>query len=211
MILFKQEKLLLMFFSKRSIASSLGLAILVGFTSWLTIESSSNYHIKEKLPNDFVTNTATDVTLYQTNDQGALRYQAYADNIQKLANDNANMIKVNMTMEAEQKDALPWHITADHGYLFDKNNQLKLWGNVIITRPGDGKNKPPLKITTSILYVYPNKNFAETDQPVKMEQVGSNNVITGVGMKAYMHPENIQLLSKVKSYYENDKKTDSIN
>ncbi|MCF6777366.1 LPS export ABC transporter periplasmic protein LptC [Thiotrichales bacterium 19X7-9] len=194
-----------MFFSKRSVVSTLVLAALVGFTSWLTIESSSNYSSKQKLPDDFIENTATDTTLYQMNETGNLRYKAFATFLKKFANGNVDMTKVNMTMEPQKPGDLPWNIVSDHGYLSDQNNKLKLWGNVIITRPGNGKKKPPLKITTSVLYVYPNKDYAETDKFVKMEQVGSKNVITGVGMKAHMHPEKIQLLSKVKSYYESSK------
>ncbi|MCF6765082.1 LPS export ABC transporter periplasmic protein LptC [Thiotrichales bacterium 19S3-7] len=194
-----------MFFSKRSVASTLVLAALVGFTSWLTIESSGTFHSKQKLPNDFVTNVATDTTLYQMNEKGSLRYKAFATHLEKFANDDVDMTQVNMTMEPQKPGDLPWNIVSNHGYLSDKNNKLKLWGNVVITRPGNGKDKPPLKITTSLLYVYPNKDYAETDKFVKMEQVGSKNVITGVGMKAHMHPEKIQLLSKVKSYYESSK------
>ncbi|MCF6807943.1 LPS export ABC transporter periplasmic protein LptC [Thiotrichales bacterium 19S9-11] len=191
-----------MFFSKRSIFSTVTLAAIVGITSWLTVESSNTYHKKEALPKDFIENTATNVTLYQMNETGTLRYQAYSTLVDKMVNSDAKMSNINMTMEAQKEGELPWNITSDHGYLSDHNEKLKLWGNVIIKRPGDGKDKPPLKITTSILYVYPNKDFAETDQPVKMEQLGSKNIITGTGMKAHMNPEKIQLLSNVRSYYE---------
>lgn len=192
-----------MFFSKRSIFSSLGLAVLVGFTSWLAIESSDNYHGKTKLPPSFIVNQASDATLYQMNEQGKLKYKAIAKTVDNLANNDANMTKVDMTLLPQKPGELPWHITANYGFLSDNNSKLKLWGHVIISRPGDGEKKLPLKITTSLLYIYPNKDFAQTDKFVKMQQIGSKNVVTGTGMNAYLHPENIQLLSNVRSYYEN--------
>ena len=53
---------------------------------------------------------------------------------------------------------------------------------------------------TSQLYVFPDKQYAETDKPVTIEQPGS--VINSVGLRAFMDTGKVELLSQARGTYE---------
>ena len=63
----------------------------------------------------------------------------------------------------------------------------------------DAQNRPTV-ITTSRATVFPDKEYAQTQQAVRIE--AANGVTTAQGMKAYMNDGKIDLLSNVRGQHE---------
>ena len=76
--------------------------------------------------------------------------------------------------------------------------QVELIDNVRIART-DAQNRPTV-ITTSRATVFPDKEYAQTQQAVRIE--AANGVTTAQGMKAYMNDGKIDLLSNVRGQHE---------
>jgi lipopolysaccharide export system protein LptC len=72
-------------------------------------------------------------------------------------------------------------ITADNAHVNQEQNQIDLYGNVDISRPGS-KTTQPLRIRTEALTLLPDEDIAKTDKPIRMT-LGAASV-TGVGMVA---------------------------
>lgn len=101
-----------------------------------------------------------------------------------------------------------WLIRAGHGWVAPEHALIRLQDAVSIVRPATGGQRP-LNITTPELrfcpepnadWQCPAENYADTDEAVRMET--SSGVITGVGLKAYLNKEQVELLSHVRGYYE---------
>ena len=63
----------------------------------------------------------------------------------------------------------------------------------------DTKGRPTI-ITTSRLTVFPEKDYAQTRQPVRIE--AANGVTTATGMNAYLNEGRMLLLSNVRGQHE---------
>ena len=55
-------------------------------------------------------------------------------------------------------------------------------------------------LTTSALTLYPRRDYAETDQSVRIE--AARSVTTAEGMKLFLNDGRLQLLSTVRGQYE---------
>ena len=79
-----------------------------------------------------------------------------------------------------------------------QGEQVELIDNVRIER-NDAKGRPTI-ITTSRMTVLPEKDYAETRQPVRI--IAANGVTTATGMKAYLDEGRMLLLSNVRGQHE---------
>ncbi len=77
-------------------------------------------------------------------------------------------------------------------------DHVELIDSVRINRT-DEKNRTTI-ITSSRMTVFPQKQYAETAQPVRIDGLGG--VTTGTGMKAYLKESRMNLLSNVRGQYE---------
>jgi lipopolysaccharide export system protein LptC len=98
-----------------------------------------------------------------------------------------------------QKQAEPWHVASERGWVSAGNDVLMLLGKVDIWRDGpDGKRE--IHIETQDLRVLPREEYAETELPVSISTPES--LTRGTGMRAYLGESRVQLLSKVKTTIE---------
>lgn len=95
-----------------------------------------------------------------------------------------------------QKEAEPWHVASERGWVSADNDVLMLLGKVDIwrNRP-DGKRE--IHIETEDLRVLPDDEYAETDLPVSISTPESHT--RGTGMRAYLRESRVQLLSNVRT------------
>ena len=75
---------------------------------------------------------------------------------------------------------------------------LRLIDKVRVERT-DAKGRPTI-LTTSRLTVFPEKEYAQTQQAVRID--AANGVTTAQGMKAYMNDGRMLLLSNVRGQHE---------
>lgn len=93
---------------------------------------------------------------------------------------------------------LPWRVRSQRGEVSPNGNEVELIEQVRVERK-DTKGRPVI-LTSERMTVFPDKNFAQTQQPVKIEM--PSGVTTATGMKAYMDEGKMHLLSNVRGEYE---------
>ena len=90
----------------------------------------------------------------------------------------------NMALAAEQQS--PWLITANEGRILPASNYreeiVELWNNVLAEK--SGQEVDFINISTNSLTVYPEREYAETDEKVYIDN--QNGRTTAAGMKAYL-------------------------
>jgi lipopolysaccharide export system protein LptC len=90
----------------------------------------------------------------------------------------------------------PTHITSDRATLTKDGKEAILRDNVRVLREA-GAGNAEMTLTTTVLYVYPEDEIAQTDQPVRITQ--GKSVATGVGLHADRVKQEYTLQSRVKA------------
>jgi lipopolysaccharide export system protein LptC len=93
---------------------------------------------------------------------------------------------------------LPWHVQSERAEVAPEGTQVELIDAVRVART-DAKGRPTI-LTTSRLTVFPDKDYAQTEQAVRIE--AANGVTTAQGMKAYLNDGRMLLLSNVRGQHE---------
>ncbi len=93
----------------------------------------------------------------------------------------------------------PWQLTSDKGRTFHGRHtsdviRLDLWHDVLLQQIEGNKTT---EMRTSTIAVFPEDDFAETDQAVLFSQPGQ--VLSGVGMRANFAENALELFSQVRS------------
>lgn len=98
-----------------------------------------------------------------------------------------------------QADQPPWEIDAERAWSSADGSLILLTGRVLIERAGAG-DTPATRIITSDLRVQPRQDYAETDEPVRVET--GNDWLDAVGMQAWLRPPSrLKFLSAVEGFY----------
>lgn len=93
---------------------------------------------------------------------------------------------------------LPWDISSLRGEVSPGGNEVELIDKVHVTRTDDEGRTSTL--TTSRLTVFPDEEYAQTQQAVRIST--ANGVTTATGMKAYFNDGRVHLLSNVRGQHE---------
>lgn len=110
--------------------------------------------------------------------------------------DTANLDSPELTLY--RKSPTPWYINADTATTTDGVENVTFRENVVIHHAADDTN-PATIIKTQLLYVYPNKQIAETPAPITLIQPGLK--VSATGLNADMNTGNIKLLSQARGEY----------
>jgi lipopolysaccharide export system protein LptC len=92
---------------------------------------------------------------------------------------------------------LPWHVQSLRAEVAPGGTEVELIDSVRVART-DAKGRPTI-LTTSRLTVFPDKEYAQTEQAVRIE--AANGVTTAQGMKAYLNDGRMLLLSNVRGQH----------
>jgi lipopolysaccharide export system protein LptC len=128
---------------------------------------------------------------------GKLQYEMTSDKVEHLKATEVTLL-ANPDLNMFRGTEFPWHVQSERGEVNPDGTQVELIDSVRITR-FDEKNRKTL-ITTTRMTVFPQQQYAQTDQPVRID--GAGGVSTGNGMKAYLKESRIHLLSNVRGQYE---------
>jgi len=93
----------------------------------------------------------------------------------------------------------PWQVRSERGWTSTTGDVLLLLGHVHAWRD-DAEGAPDLDIETRDLRVLPHSEFGETDKPVVIRTPSSET--HGVGLRAYMEEDRVEILSRVSTRYE---------
>ncbi|WP_166360782.1 LPS export ABC transporter periplasmic protein LptC [Pseudomonas akapageensis] len=128
---------------------------------------------------------------------GKLQYEMTADKVEHLMASQVTLL-TKPDLQMYRGTAYPWHVQSERGEVNPDGTEVELIDSVRVART-DQKNRATI-ITSSRMTVFPQQEFAQTQQAVRIE--GGGGWSTGVGMKAYLKDSKINLLSNVRGQYE---------
>ena len=128
---------------------------------------------------------------------GTMQYEMTADKVEHLKASEITHVTMPV-MDIYRGTTYPWHVRSDRAEVNPDGTEVELIDAVRLNRI-DPQNRTTV-ITTSRATVLPQKQYAQTDQDVRI--VGAGGVTTAKGMKAYLNDSKIHLLSTVRGQYE---------
>jgi|GEM_PF-617780 len=146
----------------------------------------------------------TDVDMRQYNTDGSIHYQMNTPLIRRFqVQDNPSdkdysLFETPVFMLASAADKPAWYVTAKEGRLDSNDVWFTLTQDVLARQTSEKQGE--INITTTDLRLNTQEQFAETSKAVTMR--GAKSQITGVGLRADMKRQHIELLSNVKGNYE---------
>jgi lipopolysaccharide export system protein LptC len=123
-----------------------------------------------------------------------------AETLTHYENDNhTELSRPVMTLYAKDGSP-PWVIHADSALLPGQGDQIFLQGNVLVLRDAD-KNGRTIRIETTNARVQPDKNYAETDEFVRV--LSPPDTLTGTGAQVWFGDDlKFTILSNVRRKHE---------
>ncbi len=128
---------------------------------------------------------------------GQRQYEMTADRIEHVKASEMTMV-TQPDLQMYRGTAFPWHVQSERAEVNPDGTEVELIDAVRISRT-DEKNRNTL-ITSSRMTVFPQKQYAQTEQAVRID--GAGGTTTGKGMKAYLKDGRMDLLSNVRGQYE---------
>ena len=180
----------------------LPLLLLLGATYWLNRQVQSTALAPDnnlRHDPDYIVDNFTATTLDK---KGKIRFVMSAQKMVHYPDDDTTH------MEAPKLSSLaaerpPMHMSALNGEISSKGDEVFLHDNVTIVRPAYG-GRSEFTFNTNYLHVIPNKNIADTNQAVTMNDARST--LKAVGMELDNNTHIIKFLSQVNIVYESPKK-----
>jgi LPS export ABC transporter protein LptC len=184
---------------KRAYFSSLVLIMIVGVSSWYSIRDDNTPQEPEKA---YVRSRGKQIQIAQMSPQGILKYTAHAESAEQYSDGPTKLMQPILDLYDPKGGAgHPWNIRSDEAIVIDAHQRITLYGHVVISREKTDQ-APPIRLLTDHVVLYADQDYAETDDPVTIEIPGTRTHMLAVGMKAYLHPERLELLSRIRSTYE---------
>ena len=149
--------------------------------------------VDENVIDYYAVNTHT----HQYLPDGGLQYEMTADKVEHIKATDVTLLTT-PDLQMYRGSEFPWHVQSERGEVNPDGTEVELIDSVRITR-FDEKNRRTL-ITTTRMTVFPQQQYAQTEQDVRID--GAGGVSTGKGMKAYLKESRIHLLSNVRGQYE---------
>ena len=143
---------------------------------------------------DFYVENARSV---QFQPDGKLHYRMTAEHLEHIQSTDVTLV-TRPDLLLHRGTDYPWHVQSARGEVSPGGTQVELIDDVRVART-DAKGRPTL-LTTSRLTVFPDKEYAQTSQPVRIE--AANGVTTATGMQAYLHDSRMLLQSNVRGQHE---------
>ena len=128
---------------------------------------------------------------------GALQYEMTADKVEHLRASEMTMVTT-PDLHLYRGTAFPWHVQSQRAEVNPDGSEVELIDDVRVARKDDKQRD--LLITSSRMTVFPQREYAQTEQAVRID--GAGGTTTGTGMKAYLKEGRVDLLSNVRGQYE---------
>lgn len=128
---------------------------------------------------------------------GKLHYRLTAERVEHLRSSDTTLLKL-PDLLLYRGSNYPWHVQSTRGEVSPGGTQVELIDAVRVART-DARGRPTI-LTTSRLSVFPEREFAQTSQPVRIE--AANGVTTATGMQAYLNDSRMLLQSNVRGQHE---------
>ncbi|MBV4534657.1 MULTISPECIES: LPS export ABC transporter periplasmic protein LptC [Pseudomonas] len=128
---------------------------------------------------------------------GKMQYEMTADKVEHLKASEVTLVTT-PDLHMYRGTAYPWHVQSVRAEVNPDGSEVELIDQVRVART-DEKQRETI-ITTTRMTVFPQKQYAQTEQAVRID--GAGGTTTGKGMKAYLKDGRMDLLSNVRGQYE---------
>ncbi len=139
-----------------------------------------------------------DFTLDATGDDGVRRYRLQSPSMEHFIGDDLWLLEhPEVTYFADTGE--PWRMRAERGRAWNNVEDVHLEGEVQIRRSG-GEHNLPANMDTSEVFLKPERRYAETDEHAVYWRTDAR--LEGVGVRAWLDEDKLELLSEVRGRYE---------
>lgn len=145
------------------------------------------------------------ITLTEMDAAGELKQTITAQTLQHYTPDNmTDLSQINMRMLSNTQHPYEWYLSGRKGRLFhgeDKQDiiRIDLWHDVQLLRP-QTPDQSAVTINTSTLAIFPEEEYAHTDQYTIVNQPG--NQMSGTGLEVFFPSQEFYLINNVSSTHE---------
>ncbi len=102
-------------------------------------------------------------------------------------------------MELYRPGEPPWRVRSERGWVAEGGEEVHLLGAVEIHREGTADLRK-VDAYTRDLRIWPNRDYAETDEAVRYETPGTR--VDAIGMRARLDTGQLELLAEVRGRHE---------
>ena len=180
-------------------AGLIGLAIVLGLSvGYFNIRPASfdsQLRISDPSQPDFYMENARILML---NAEGTPAYQLTSERATHQREDSSTLLTKPELLFYREGEAQPWLLEADRGVVTTGGDRVDLEQNVLLQQ--QDPNRATTQLTTQALTLFPQRDYAETAQDVRIEAAGS--VTTATGMKVFLNDGRLELLSTVRGQHE---------
>ena len=159
-------------------------AILAGAAWWLlrSLIEEPAPRVRERVPNHVV----WDLGAIETDPSGQPQRHLVADQLRQYdAEDLAELDRPHLTV-FDRDGGPPWEVRSLRGFLLSKGEEVLLRDRVEIDRAGTGTTSS-FRLETSELRLWPKREYAQGDKPVRLES--DHDWLTAPGVRFwYAHP-----------------------
>jgi lipopolysaccharide export system protein LptC len=134
----------------------------------------------------------------QFQEDGHLRYRMTSERLEHLRSSDVTLLTRPDLLLHRERDDFPWHVQSARGEVSPGGKEVELIDAVRVART-DAQGRATI-LTTERLTVFPDRDYAQTSQPVRIE--AANGVTTATGMQAYFNDGRMLLKSNVRGQHE---------
>jgi lipopolysaccharide export system protein LptC len=173
------------------------LIIAMGLSAWSILVSKTTKPAKITADTNVPDAFMEDVTTIIMNKQGTPSLKIETPKMTHYTNNDTTYIE-QPKVTIYRRSPNPWFINSDNATAMQGVSQILFSNNVVIHHSGDKEN-PTTTMQTNTLTVFPDKQTAQTDQAVTINQ--PDTIVHAVGMLANMNDGTVKLLSQAKGEY----------
>lgn len=170
----------------------------VGVTAWLANRLDPERGAPRKAASHEPDSYMKEFTRTAMDENGNIKNRLRATLMTHFPDDDSSEL-VSPRLEIYNGDAKPWNVTADRAWASAHHDVILLYGPVNAWRPDDVGGRE-VEVITSDVRVLPETKYAESEHPTTITTAES--VTHGVGMRARLGINRLELLERVKSRYE---------
>jgi len=151
--------------------------------NWVMMESDESAELTPGNDPDFY---MLDATISQFDGKGELQHRIAANRFTHFPLTDLTTMKSPALELGRTGDSVPWEITSSEGRILPSTEYreeiVELWSNVLAAKSGSGGDF--INIQTNSLTIYPERDYAETDETVFIDNQSGRT--TAAGMKAFL-------------------------
>jgi lipopolysaccharide export system protein LptC len=177
------------------IGLTVALALAIGYFNIRPSSFDQEILVTDPLQPDFFMEN-TQILMF--NEQGTPAYQLRSARATHQRTDDSTQLEQPNLLYYRPGEEHPWLLRAQQGSVTKGGDQVDLMNDVLLQR--QDPNDPSRRMTTQALTLFPERDYAETAQSVRIENAGS--VTTADGMQVFLDDGRLELLSNVRGQHE---------